>query len=419
MLVTETRRGLARRRRLASKATFIGVTGSSTKSTTTTLLAHILTAQAPTRSQVINNSASALTKCLRGVSREEKYVVSELGISHTQGMRPMARMLLPDVSIVTMIGIEHYTAFKGRQAVADEKGILVESTRPDGLVLLNADDEFTMAMAARTKARVVTFGRSEKADYRVLSTAGGIPEGLTVEIGWKGGTLELKTGFLGEHFWLPVVAAAAAALELGVPPELIKRQAATATALPNRFERFAIEDGPTFIIDTAKAPKGTLDLAFDALRKADVPFKRIVLGQISDYTGPSRAAYRKAYKAAREAADEVVFAGDTSHRSGASEEDRQSGRFVEIASARQAYDYIRSTARKDEVILLKCSPSQHFERLAMAWTTDVQCWVDRCGKIGSCRACGLYPHPFEQHQGRLAKRSRRFGDRLKFWVRAA
>lgn len=409
--------GFKRRR---SDATFVAITGSSAKSSTTAFLGHLLSGHGNVRCQVLDNTINPLIKTLDRHSPKDDFVVAELGVGAKECMRPMAEMYRPDVAIVTMIGLEHYSAFRTREAVAEEKGFMVEATRPGGLVLLNADDEFAMGMASRASARVVTFGRSAGADYRVLSTAGSIPGGLTVEIGWSGGQLVLETRFLGEHFWLSVVAAAAAALELGVPPETIRRQAATAGALPNRFELVEIVDGPAFIVDTAKAPKDTLDLAFEAIRGADAPFKRIVLGQISDYAGSSRPKYRDAYGVARASSDAVIFVGDNAHRSGASHEDRQSGRFVEIVDAKSLYEHVRSTARKDELILLKSSQNLHLERVALAWNTDVRCWVPKCGKTIGCRTCGLYAHPFERHGAiRRARRRQRLRDRLAFWKRAA
>jgi UDP-N-acetylmuramoyl-tripeptide--D-alanyl-D-alanine ligase len=390
-------RRLAVLKRNRSDATFIGVTGSSAKSTTTALLAQMLSAHGAVLGQCPENTLPALIRTLRQHSRAEKYVVAELAVEHKGDMRPMAEMLDPDVVIVTRIGTEHYSQFRSRQAVADEKGALVAAVQPGGLVLLNADDEFAMGMASRTRARVVTFGWSDTADYRVLSASASVPEGLTVEIASPGGRIVLKTRLTAEHFWLSAVAAAAAAIELGVPPEKIAEPAATFGGLVNRWELYPIEGGPTFILDTAKAPNETLDLAFQAIAKAEAPAKRIVLGHISDYAGASRRRYRAAYRAASAVAEQVIFVGETAHRSGASEADRAEGRFLEILQPEKVYEHIKATARKDEIILLKGSQNLHLERIAMAWNTDARCWVADCGKRVGCRRCGRFGVPFEKH----------------------
>ena len=201
------------------------------------------------------------------------------------------------------------------------------------------------------------------------------------------------------------MAAAATAIELGVPVETVTKRCATFVPLKNRCQYFPTDDGPAFILDAAKAPWETLLLAFGVVENAVAPAKRIVLGQISDYPGAAGSKYRDAYRAARTVTDQVVFVGENSHRSKASEEDRECGRFVETNSVRDVSDHIRNTASKGEVILLKSSQNLHLERVALAWKYDVKCWVDKCGLPIDCIKCGLYEHPFETHHGVAEKNS--------------
>jgi UDP-N-acetylmuramoyl-tripeptide--D-alanyl-D-alanine ligase len=403
------RRRIAVLKRNRSQATFIGITGSSAKSTTTALLAHILASSGTVRGQWLVNTEYALIGTFRRLSKADDYVVVEVGVGGRGVMHPLAGLLRPDVAIITMVGIEHYSQFRSRQGVADEKGFLVAGMAPDGLALLNADDEFVMAMASRTKARIVTFGRERNADYRVVSAEMSVPPGLTVKVEWIGGKTVLHTRLIAEHFWLAAVAAFAAATELGVPSDRIVERIASFPGVPERLELYEIDGGPTFILDTAKAPNETLHLAFGALDRIEAPAKRIVLGQISDYPGASRPKYRKAYRAAAAVADQVIFVGENAHRSGASESDRESGRFLAIPDPRQACEHIKATARPGEMILLKGSRNLHLERIAMAWRSDVQCWEIACGKKMHCRACGLFGIPFDEHRSHqaAAKKARR------------
>ena len=129
----------------------------------------------------------------------------------------MAELLKPDVAIVTLIDLEHYSVFRTREAVAAEKGMLVSNIRPGEFVVLNADDQHVMAMAGCTVERIVTFGQAAGVDYRATDIHAAFPERLSLTIEWTGGRLTLQTRYVAEHFWLPVTAAVAAALELGVP----------------------------------------------------------------------------------------------------------------------------------------------------------------------------------------------------------
>lgn len=410
------RRYRAERARARSKATFIGITGSSGKSTATSLLGHILAGHGTVHAQVLANTFKALVRTLyKRLRRAGKvdYVVFEAGASDFGTIKTMADMLKPDVAIVTMIRLEHVGKFRTLEAVAREKRALVDALKPDGIAVLNCDDPFVLAMASGAKCRIATFGQAESADYRVTDVHAAYPELLRYSLHWRGGVLDVRTSFPGEQFWLPTAAAIAAALELGVSPDKVAARVASFEPLPNRCKVEAIEGGPLLLVDTAKAPWHSLNIAFEMMARAKAVRKRIVLGQISDYAGSSRK-YGTAYGIARDIAEEVIYTGDNAHRSRASQADRDSGRFVELRTPKEVSDHIKQTAVPGELILLKSSSNLHLERIALAWTHDVRCWIPACGKQESCQACGLYEVPFEEHKSflanrRLERRKRRFG----------
>ncbi|MBZ9886238.1 UDP-N-acetylmuramoyl-tripeptide--D-alanyl-D-alanine ligase [Mesorhizobium sp. CA10] len=410
------RRYRAERARARSKATFIGITGSSGKSTATSLLGHILASHGKVYTQVLANTLKALVRTLyKRMKRAGKvdHVVFEAGAFEPGSIRSMAQMLKPDVAVVTMVRLEHVTQFRTLDAVAQEKRALVEALSPGGLAILNADDPHVLDMASGARCRVATFGQSEAADYRVTNIHAAYPDLLRFSLRWRGGDIDMQTRFPGEHFWLPAAAAAVTALELGVPPEKIAARTASFEPLANRCAVLVTDRGPQFIVDAAKAPWHSLNIAFEMMAKAKAVRKRIVVGQISDYTGSSRK-YGTAYGIARDVADEVIYTGDNAHRSRASQADRDSGRLIELRTPKEVSDHIKQTAVPGELILLKSSGNLHLERVALVWTHDVRCWIPTCGKKEGCSTCGLYEVPFEEHKSflanrRLARRRRRFG----------
>ena len=63
----------ARFKRSRSRATFIAVTGSSSKTTTVSLLTHILSAEAKVRTQVLRNGFDNAVTTLRRLTREDQF----------------------------------------------------------------------------------------------------------------------------------------------------------------------------------------------------------------------------------------------------------------------------------------------------------------------------------------------------------
>lgn len=412
------RMAAARWKRARSKARYIAVTGSSAKSTTAALLAHILQADGPVTKLVVRNGFRDIVKTVLGTGGMEKYVAVEVAISVSGHVRAVADIIRPDIAIITLVGIEHYSIHRSREAIAHEKGALVEAVRPGGLAILNGDDEHVMAMSRRTHERVVTFARHAHADYRATPVLPSFPGGLDVGIDTPDGQMTARTGFLGEHFWLSTVAAVAAARELGISSELIEQRISTFPGLFGRCQLLETRDGPQFILDVVKAPWQSLGLAFAIMENTGDRRKRIVLGHISDYPGNPKPKYRDAYRAAVKAAAQVIFVGEHAHRSQATNADRQLGRFKEFSTPKAAYEYLRSDAQRDEIILLKSSANLHLERLALAWDHDVKCWETHCGVRTDCVTCGLYGHPFREHRAiRRRRRQRHRLARLMPWKR--
>ena len=392
---------------------FIGVTGSSGKSTTVTLLSYLLKQAGSTEAQVYFNTFPELCRFLACLKPEVNFVPVEVGIGKVGSMMPMARLLRPKVVIVTQVGIEHYASFRGREGVAAEKSHLVAILPSDGLAILNADDPYVMAMANRTEARIVTFGWSSDADYRVVDARSGLPHKLSLTITCARGTFDIDTPFIADSFWLATAAAFAAAVELGVEPTVAADAIGTSVAPWSRSGLLEIDGGPKFIVDCRKAPADSIPNSVAPLHKAKNVHRRVILGQLADYKGSSQRAYRTAYKAVRAAADEVILVGDNIHKVRPSEEDKQEGKFRSFYTIREVSDHIHDTAQPNDLILLKSSGTMHMERIALSWTHNVQCWEERCGKSLDCLQCGMVEVPYQQH-GTMRRASR--AAKIRRWM---
>ena len=147
-------------RRRKSRARFIAVTGSSGKTTTVSLLSHILSADFQVRTLADRNSFDNAARTLRRMSSQDQFVVLELATEGPGQLERVTRLVKPDIAIVTLVALEHHVAFRSVAAVAEEKAAIVRGLSPTGLAILNADDANVRRMAAATSARTVLFGTS-------------------------------------------------------------------------------------------------------------------------------------------------------------------------------------------------------------------------------------------------------------------
>lgn len=335
---------------------------------------------------------------------DAKWAVKELGMNEQGSIAPMAKLARPNCAIVTMVGLDHYRNHRSREAISKEKGGLLEAVEPGGFAILNADDPHVFAMRTRTDERVITFGRSEKCDYLATDVSASLANRLSLTLHTPNRDLPIRTQFVGEHFWIPTVAAATCAIELGVAPKMVASRIADFAPHWDRCHPLDLSDGPTFLIDTAKAPLYSLELAFKPLESVQ-GHRRIVIGQLADHPGNSKMAARKARRLAEPYADELIFIGHSARRLGLSEKELASGRYLILDTVKELSQYLKATAKPDDTILLKSSSAIHLERAAMAWTTHVRCWKERCGKGRSCVDCGRHGLSYSIHRGILAKRA--------------
>jgi UDP-N-acetylmuramoyl-tripeptide--D-alanyl-D-alanine ligase len=374
----------------------VAVTGSSGKTTTTTLLSHILASDAQVLTQVFANGLPTAIQTLRRMIPDDDYVIMEAGTSGIGQLQQIAQFMRPDVAIVTLVALEHYSAFRTLEAVAKEKSELVRALSQSGLAILNADDPLTLAMSDATRARKVTFG-IDNGDYRVRDAEISTRGTLVFNLATRDQVVRLETRLVGLHNWLSVAAAATTALELGCPPGLVAERVKTFDPVFGRMSLHHVDNGPTFILDTAKSPYYSIHLPLEALKAISAPRKRFILGQISDYPGSSVPRYRDTFRAAKFVADEVILVGPNAKRARATEADMAEGRFKPFASVQALAEYVKATAIAGEVILLKSSQGMHLERVFLNFLDPVRCWPDDCGFGSNCRSCGHFAVPFPEH----------------------
>ena len=118
----------------------MAITGSSAKSTTASLLSYILESTKKVRAQLIQNGVAYTIKTLGALENDEAYVVLEIGTAGPGQIAEAAKFVRPDVAIVTLVALEHYSVFRNLANVAKEKSSLVKALSPEGLAILNKDD---------------------------------------------------------------------------------------------------------------------------------------------------------------------------------------------------------------------------------------------------------------------------------------
>jgi UDP-N-acetylmuramoyl-tripeptide--D-alanyl-D-alanine ligase len=197
------------------------VAGSNGKTTTKELLAALLGSRYRTlRSEASHNNDVGVPMTLLRMDSRHEAAVLEAGTNHPGELAPLARMIAPEIGLVTSIGREHLEHFGGIDGVVAEEGSLGEELPPAGVLVINGDHGHAGVLAARTRAHVVKAGFAPGNAWRprvvesrwestlfLLSAPG--PE-------WNG---EFEIGLPGRHMVANAAVALAAAAAMGVAPD--------------------------------------------------------------------------------------------------------------------------------------------------------------------------------------------------------
>ena len=128
----------------------VAITGSNGKTSTKDFTASVLgrSFQVTKTEGNFNNHVGLPRTILEATPRDE-VAVWEIGMNHPGEVAALSKIVEPDTAIITNIGVAHIEFMGSREAIADEKGALVEAVSVGGTIILNADDPFSARIAAR------------------------------------------------------------------------------------------------------------------------------------------------------------------------------------------------------------------------------------------------------------------------------
>lgn len=374
--------------------TYIGVTGSCAKTTTTRLIGTVLEAAGRVRTKD-DNGISNVSRNVLSVGFLTRFCVQEIAGDRPGRIKTQTRILRPQIGVVTNVGSDHYKNYRSLEATAKEKSRLVEDLPKRGIAILNADDPNVRSMASRTRARVVTFGLSPDADVRATGISSNWPNHLALTVICGNESQHLQTRLVGEFWSTAVLAAVACGVACGLD---LKTCATAIESVEPKFGRYSVHQvpgGPIFVLDY-KAPVWTIPHCFAFLAAAGAPRKTIVFGTLSDYPGSASKRYRRVAREALSVADRVVFVGPHSGYIGKLRQGEIGDKLFAFQTVYEADAYFKEHALPDELTVLRGSPFvDHLERIMLSQFGPVVCWKERCGKKLACPQCGDYarPHP--------------------------
>lgn len=361
---------------VASGLRIIGITGSSGKTSTKDLIVAVLrplgAVVAPPGS--FNNELGHPWTVLRA-TRETGYLVLEMSARHPGNIAALAAIAPPSIAVVLNVGTAHLGEFGSREVIAQTKAELVQAVPASGVAVLNADDPIVAAMAAQTAARVVTVGRSKRADVRAEDVE--LDELARPRFILRAGAAAVPIALAvhGEHQVGNALSAAAVALECGATPQQVADAlAGAAPASRHRMEVDTRADGVTVINDAYNANPDSMRAGLQALAamaRSAGKSSWAVLGEMGELGEESITEHDRVGRlAVRLDISRLIVVGTgrpmSAMHHGAVMEGSWGSESVMVPDADAALELLRAELAPGDVVLVKASNAAGLGALAEA-----------------------------------------------------
>ncbi|WGE86932.1 UDP-N-acetylmuramate--L-alanine ligase [Actinobacillus equuli subsp. haemolyticus] len=251
----------------------IAIAGTHGKTTTTAMISMIYT-EAQLDPTFVNGGLvkSAGKNAHLGASR---YLIAEADESDASFLH-----LQPMVSVVTNIEPDHMDTYGGD--FEQMKATYVKFLRNlpfYGLAVMCADDETVMEIAPQVGRQVVTYGFSDKADYRIEDYQQTGFQGHYTVVCPNGERIDVLLNVPGKHNALNATAALAVAKEEGIANEAILAALADFQGAGRRFDQlgsFIRPNGKVMLVDDYGHHPTEVDVTIKAARSGRED-KRVVM----------------------------------------------------------------------------------------------------------------------------------------------
>ncbi len=394
------------RKHFLSRTRIVAVIGSLGKTTARQVIAAAL--DCPNRNFFYYNAGSSVPGNLLRLRRGDRHGVLEVSVGAVGKMEARAKMICPDIVVVTSVKSEHNSIFPTLLDTRQEKVKMVRVLSKDGIAILNGDDENVRWMATQTQARAVTFGTS--ADNDIRATKVDLKEDGTtrMEIQVAGKTFHFDNPLVGEHMVYPILAAVAVAHVEKIDIAGVFARLAKIQPPVSRMEWFSLPNGIRVLDDSFKSSQESVDSAVETFSK--IPGRKIVvMGRIDEPRGKPRDHYRDLGARLAQFADRILCIGDgesTSLRAGAVNAGMDISAIKFLGPRiKGGAEWLQTILQPGDLILIKGSINQKLRRILLQLMgKPVACRIKYCGvKISTCDDCPLLNAPESFYQNYFVK----------------
>src|SRR5512134_892128 len=344
----------------------VGITGSVGKSTTKEMVAEVLSTRYRTLKSPGNlNNEIGLPLTILRLSSGHQRAVLEMGFYVPGEIAFLCDIALPQIGVVTNIGLVHAERAGSQEAIARGKAELVQALppAPDGVAILNFDDPWVRKMEEKTKARVFFYGLSPEANLWADNVIGLGLDGIRFRLHYRGETLYVKIPVIGRHSVHTALRAAAVGLADGMNwQEILEGLSQGHT--PLRLAAARSQTGALLLDDTYNASPESMLAALNLLDELGGR-KVAVLGDMLELGPYERTGHEMVGLRAAQVANILLTLGERAHL--IAEAARRAGMrkssILEFSEFEPLMEWLKTNLTTNHVVLIKGSHGLRMDRI--------------------------------------------------------
>jgi UDP-N-acetylmuramoyl-tripeptide--D-alanyl-D-alanine ligase len=345
----------------------VGITGSVGKSTTKEMVAEVLSTRYRTLKSPGNlNNEIGLPLTILRLSTGHQRAVLEMGFYVPGEIAFLCDIALPQVGVVTNIGMVHAERAGSQEAIARGKAELVQALPPDpeGVAILNFDDPWVRQMEEKTKARVFFYGLSREANLWADNVVGLGLEGIRFRLHYQGETLHVRIPLIGRHSVHTALRAAAVGLAEGMNwQEILEGLNQGHTQL--RLAAVRSQTGALLLDDTYNASPESMLAALNLLDELEGR-KVAVLGDMLELGPYERGGHEMVGLRAAQVASVLLTLGERAHliADAARRAGMKKTSVLEFTEFESLMEWLKANLTKEDAVLIKGSHGLRMDRIA-------------------------------------------------------
>jgi UDP-N-acetylmuramoyl-tripeptide--D-alanyl-D-alanine ligase len=357
----------------------VGITGSYGKSSSKSMLAHLLQFKAPTLAAAGSiNTLMGITRHIREeLVHGHAFMVVEMGAFKTGSIRRLCQLTPPSAGLITAVGDMHLERFGSLDEIVKAKSELAQAVPDGGLLVVNADSPGALRIgkASAPRCRVLLYGETSGEDLDTrLENVSFSKNGTTFVLRTRTRSYACFTPLLGRPIVLNLAGAFTLAVAAGLDAEIAVAAMRTLKPVSNRLE-VVEERGITWIRDAYNSNQFGFRAALEVAGALPVARRILATPGVIELGPRQFEVNRTLSKEAAAVCDTTLIVSDTNkdafvagHRDAGRE-----GALVPVPNRREAFRWLRESLKDGDAVILENDLPDLYERTAgIFWNAGTQ-----------------------------------------------